>query len=48
MAKGGRKIPSTRRQARFMGALAGKGVKWAKDKLRGKKLKGLPSGKRRK
>lgn len=43
----GRKIPSTRRQARFMGALAGRGVGWAKDKLRGKKLKGLPSGRKR-
>jgi hypothetical protein len=30
--------PSTARQARYFGVLAGRGVRWAKDKLRGRKV----------
>jgi hypothetical protein len=47
MAKG-RRIPSTPRQARFMGAMAGRGAKWARDKLRGRKVgyRGRNVGKR--
>lgn len=48
MGKKGRNIPSTQRQARYMGVLAGRGVKWARDKLRGKHIKGLPKGRKRK
>lgn len=35
------KGPSTKRQARFFGAMAGRGAKWAKDKLRGRRVKRL-------
>lgn len=32
-------------QFRLFGALAGKGVKWAKDAQRGRHIKGLPARK---
>jgi hypothetical protein len=39
------KGPTSKRQARYLGVLASRGVGWAKDKLRGRKLKGLPASK---
>lgn len=46
------KLPVSKAQMRFMGAMASKGAKWAKNDLRGKHMKGLPErsrgGKKRK
>jgi hypothetical protein len=33
----------SRAQWRLFGALAGRGVRWAKDAQRGRKIKGLPA-----
>ena len=43
----GKKIegPRSKRQARLFGVLAARGVGWAKEKLRGRKLKRLPESK---
>jgi hypothetical protein len=43
-----RRRPVSKAQARFFGVMAGKGKKWARNDLRGMKLKKLPARKRRK